>query len=93
MEDKLLRIEELAVLAEVSVQTINNWYRWKKIHPEEELAQLLPDYIQIGTRKSRYWAPADASRVIKFKSKLPRGRGGILGDVTQRHRHNKENKQ
>lgn len=86
-----LRVEQLAVMAGVSVQTINNWYRWKKLHPENELAQLLPDYIQSGVRKSRYWLATDADRIVEFKSKLPRGRGGIMGEVTQHHRHNKEN--
>ena len=31
MAEKLLRIEEVALLVDSSTQTINNWYRWKSM--------------------------------------------------------------
>lgn len=83
--EKLLKLEEVALLVNSSAQTINNWYRWKKLHPEHELAELLPNYIQRGSRQTRYWTQNDIWAITEFKSRLPHGRHGILGDVTQKH--------
>lgn len=83
MSDRLVKIEELAVMISTSVQTINNWYRWKALHPESEFAELLPDYIQEGNRRTRYWKTSDAWKLIVFKTTIPHGRNGILGDITQ----------
>lgn len=90
--EKLLRIEEVALLVGSSTQTINNWYRWKKIHPENELAKLLPDYIQQGNRQIRYWKNSDIWSIIEFKNSIPHGRNGILGDITQKRSKKKEDK-
>ena len=84
-EDKLLNLTEVAVMAGVSVQTINSWYKWKALHPEEELAKLLPDFTRIGTRNTRYWKQSDAFKLLEFRSALPQGRKGIMGDVTQKY--------
>jgi predicted DNA-binding transcriptional regulator AlpA len=90
--EKLLRIEEVALLVGSSTQTINNWYRWKKIHPENELTKLLPDYIQQGNRQIRYWKNSDIWSIIEFKNSIPHGRNGILGDITQKRSKKKEDK-
>lgn len=81
-----LRIEEVALRIGSSVQTINYWYRWKKLNPENEYAKLLPDYVQDGANQTRYWNSEDIWKLIEFKQKLPHGRKGILGDVTQKYR-------
>ncbi len=86
MSDRLVKIEELAVMINSSVQTINNWYRWKKIYPDNEYAKLLPDYIQNGSRKTRYWKTSDVWKIVEFKCKIPHGRNGILGEITQAKR-------
>ena len=83
MSDKL-RIEEVALLVGTSTQTINNWYRFKALHPENDLAQKLPDYEQSGPRQTRFWNKSDIWAITEFKNSLPHGRGGILGDVTQK---------
>lgn len=90
MGEQLIRIEEVALLIQSSVQTINNWYRWKKLNPNHELAKLLPDYIQSGSRQTRYWKKSDIIALTIFKNSIPHGRNGILGDITQ-NRNNKEN--
>ena len=82
--EQLLRIEEVALLVNTSTQTINNWYRWKKLNPNHELAKLLPDYIQEGPRQTRYWKKADVWTIAEFKSSIPHGRNGILGEITQK---------
>lgn len=90
MAEQLLRIEEVALLVGCSTQTLNNWYRWKKSHPTHELAELLPDYQQSGNRQIRYWTKADIWKIVEFKNTIPHGRNGILGEVTQRKKSNKE---
>lgn len=92
MAERLLRVEEVALLVNTSTQTIDNWYRWKKVHPEHEFAKLLPDYIQEGARQTRFWKQSDVWSITEFKSKLPHGRLGILGDVTQKHTKFNKNK-
>lgn len=90
MAEQLLRIEEVALLVKCSTQTLNNWYRWKKSHPTHKLAKLLPDYQQNGNRQIRYWKKADIWKIVEFKNTIPHGRNGILGEVTQRKKNNKE---
>ena len=89
MEEKL-RIEAVALFVSVSVQTLNNWYRWKRLHADHELAKLLPDYQQEGSRRIRYWNSSDMWKIIEFKNAIPHGRLGILGDVTQKQFKRKE---
>lgn len=83
-EDRLIKAPELAYLVNTSIQAITAWYKWKEMHPEHELAKLLPDYtVQKGGRKTRYWKYSDVWRLIEFKNSIPRGRNGIMGEATQ----------
>ena len=91
MDDRRIRIEELAFFVGSSAQTINNWYRWKKLNPNHELAKLLPDFEQDGDRQIRYWKQSDVNSVIEFKRTIPRGKNGILGEITQKYKHKEEN--
>lgn len=91
-DDRLLKVEEVALSVGVSVKTINNWYWFKRDHPEHELAELLPDFIQEGVRQTRYWKRSDLWKLLEFKSRLPVGRNGIMGDITQRYYHNRKKK-
>ena len=84
MAEKLLKIEEVALLLDVSTQTLNIWYKWARENPDNELAQLMPKYQQTGARQTRYWTQSDVWKLLEFKNKLPRGRGGVISDVTQR---------
>ena len=92
MKKELLKIEEVALIVGVSYHTINTWYRWKRLHPDHELAKLLPDFIQKGNRQTRYWSQADVWSIVAFKERLPRGRNGILADVTQKYIRNRTKK-
>ena len=83
MKEHLMKIEEVALMIDSSVQTLNNWYRFKKIHPDSIYSEMLPDYIQEGNRKTRYWNREDIWKLIQFKNAIPHGRNGILGDITQ----------
>lgn len=84
---RFLKIEEIAMTIGSSVQTINNWYRWKKQFPDNEYADLLPDYFQDGPKQTRYWKAEDIWKLIEFKKAIPHGRNGVLGPVTQPKRH------
>lgn len=79
----LLRIEEVAVLCGVSVQTVNNWYRFKRLNPDNELAKLLPEYETIG--KQRFWDKADINQITTFKRTMPKGCKGVMGNITQKY--------
>lgn len=92
MDEKMLRIEEVAVLVGVSTQTLNNWYRWKKLNPEHELAKLLPDYTQENERQVRFWKLSDVWKLKEFKTAKPNGCKGILGEITQKYLKNKKEK-
>ena len=81
-----IKIEERAMRIDSSVQTINNWYKWKRLNPDNELASLLPEYIQDGARQTRYWNTEDIWKMIEFKQHIIRGRNGVMGDVTQRRK-------
>lgn len=84
MSEQFLRIEEVALLIGASTQTVNNWYRWKALHPEHPLASKLPDYIQEKPRQTRYWKRSDIWSLAEFKSSIPHGCKGILGEITNK---------
>ncbi len=85
MENNLLKVEEVAVTLGCSVKTVNNWYAFKKLKPDNEYAKLLPDFIQNGNRQTRYWKSSDIWKLIEFKNTIPQGRNGVLGCVTQKY--------
>lgn len=83
--ENLLSVEEVAVSIGVSVQTINIWYRWKRQNPDNERAQLLPDFIQLGTRQARFWEKSSVLKLMEFKNSVKCGRNGVMGSVTQKY--------
>ena len=85
MNNNKLRIIEVAVLINRSVQTINMWYQWKRENPDNEYAKLLPEYEQDRNRGTRYWNREDIWRLIEFSQKIPKGRNGFMGEVTQKY--------
>ena len=92
-KDRLLRIEEVAICVGVSAKTINNWYWFKKSNPDNKLAKLLPDYVQAGERQIRRWHQSDMWKLIDFRSKVPHGRKGVMGSITQKYYHKNKEKQ
>ena len=91
-KERLLKLEEVAVLINSSGKSINNWYWFKRENPDNEYAKMLPDYIQEGGRQTRYWKESDVWKLIEFKQAIPKGRGGVMGDITQKYyRKEKQN--
>ena len=92
MEERLYSATEVCVLLDCSIYSLNNWYAFKRENPDNEYAQMLPDFVnkQVGTRRKRYWRHSDISKLIEFKAVIPHGRNGILGSVTQKYVKKKE---
>lgn len=86
-QTRLLKLEEVAILIGSSGKSINNWYWFKRENPDNEYAKMLPDYIQEGSRQTRYWNEHDIWKLIEFKQCIPKGRNGIMGSVTQKYYH------
>ena len=91
MGDKLLNVSEVSLLIGSSIQTIASWYRWKALHPDHELAKVIPDFTRVGNRRTRYWTQDDVWKLIEFKNSIPQGRNGVMGDVTQKYVKKKGN--
>lgn len=84
-EQRLLKVEEVAVILGVSVKTINNWYWYRRENPDTELAQLLPDYQQERPTSARQWKLEDVDRLAEFKNHIVVGRKGHMGSITQKY--------
>ena len=79
--EKLLTATKVAQHLDISVPTLNNWYRWYN----QEASKLkdvpkLPDFIQASSRSTRYWEEKDLEKLAAFQAWLPRGRGGVMGN-------------
>ena len=55
-----------------------------------EYSKMLPDFERKTGRGTRYWQSDDVAKLIEFRAKVPHGRNGILGDVTQRYTRKKK---
>lgn len=93
VKERLLKLEEVAVIIGSSFKSINNWYAFKRANPDNEYAKMLPDFIQNGERQTRYWREGDLWRLIEFKQSIPQGRNGIMGCITQKYYRNREGKE
>ena len=87
--ERLLTSQEVALLVNRYPTTISMWYRWKKQNPEDELAKLLPDYIQDHPRAPRFWRESDVYKLIEFEHHIVKGRKGVMGSVTQKYQKKK----
>lgn len=88
--ERLLKLEEVAVLIGSSGKSINNWYMFKRENPKNEYAKMLPDFVQNGPRQTRYWKESDIWKLVKFKQSIPQGRNGVMGSVTQKYYHKED---
>ena len=79
----LLTMDEVAVAVGVTRQTIYLWYKYKAEKPDSEYAKLLPECIVIG--RQRFWNKSDINNLRRYKKALPKGRNGVMGDVTQKY--------
>ena len=69
----------------VSTVTLTNWYRYyndPKIDKPKDMPPL-PQYEQSGPRATRYWDKDDIRQIRKFQKWIPKGRGGVMGEVSK----------
>lgn len=79
----LFTIEEVAVAISTSAQTIRSWYRFKKKFPDNEYAKLLPNPMIFGKYHQKVWDKSGIDALRYYKSVIPKGRNGVMGDITQ----------
>lgn len=84
-----IKITALALKLNCSTQSINNWYKWRELNPNHELAKYLPNFEVDPKTGTRYWDEEDVWLLLNFKTRLPIGKNGILGEVT--HKKGKSN--
>ena len=85
MSERLLNATEVALAIGISVHTLDLWYRFKRQYPQNEYAKILPAYTKKTMKSNRYWKQSDIWRLMDFKKRIPKGRSGIMGSVTQRY--------
>ena len=86
MSEKLLKAVEVALLLDISVPTLGNWYVFKRDNPDSDMAKMLPDPVQKAPRQTRYWKESDIPKLLEFKSSIVWGRNGFMGAITQRYK-------
>ena len=72
MEGRFIKATELSYKVGASIQTITMWYKFKEENPDNEYSQMLPDYVRIGAKKTRYWREGDIERRSSFEREFPR---------------------
>lgn len=83
--EKYYRAEETAAMVGISLQTLNIWYAFKRLNPNSERAQMIPDCIQADKHMVRYWTKNDIKKLKRFKETVKHGRNGVMGSITQRY--------
>lgn len=95
MEQKLLRVSQVARALEISNATLNNWYEWyqdESFQKPEDMPPL-PEPIVFTHGKDgeplkvfrRAWKEEDIPVLETFKKWLPRGRVGVMGEFSSRY--------
>ena len=80
---KKLTATKVAQHLDISMMTLNNWYRWY-LDPDTEKPKdmpKLPMYEQSKERAPRYWKESDLPKLKKFQEWIPKGRGGLMGST------------
>lgn len=93
MEERLIRIEEVAMLLDVNQYTIERWYKFKRENPDNEYAKLLPEFIykvNSKNRNTRYWKASDVEQLKKFEQSIVQGVNGFMGSVTNNKKKEKK---
>lgn len=80
-----LNANEISLAVGISTHTLDIWYRFKRENPEHPFAKLLPEYTKESEKAPRQWKQGDVWKLIDFKNRIPKGRNGVMGMVTQRY--------
>lgn len=76
-----LTSNKVAQALDISVSTLNNWYKWDACAGAERPKDMpaLPKYVQHTERGPRYWNEEDIPALQAFRDSIPKGRGGVMG--------------
>lgn len=88
---KLLTADEVCKELNISIFTLNNWYRYKRENPEDDLAQILPEYTKRTATSPRQWRRGDLKKLTKFKETRKLGSKGQMSKSLQKY-YKKEEK-
>lgn len=91
-KEEMVTATEVCVMVGISIYTLNTWYKFKKLHPKHELSKLLPKPVQANSRAPRLWKRSDVEGIMEFKSRRPKGRNGVMGDLQPKCRRAKNGK-
>lgn len=85
-QGKYLTTPQVAERVGVSTKTLNNWYKYY-VSDSEKPANMpeLPMYIQKVYRGLKLWKPEDIDKIIAFKEWIPRGKNGVMADISSRY--------
>jgi hypothetical protein len=92
-ELELITASKVANALDISVKTLTTWYKWYN-DPDEvkpDNMPILPDYKQKNPQAPRYWKKSDIKKIKEFKMWLPRGRNGVMGNLTNQYSKKKGN--
>ena len=84
---KMLTASNVANELNISVKTLTNWYKWfydDSIKKPENYPKL-PNYTQLYERGPRMWTESDIEKLREFQTWLPRGRSGVMGEVSSKY--------
>lgn len=88
----LINATQVCALCDISIYTLNAWYRFKQKEPDNEYAKILPEFIKEQGATTRWWDIKDVDKLLTFKKSIPHGRNGVLGNVTQVYTRKERNK-
>ena len=80
-----LTAQQVVVLLGISENTLNFWYRFKRDNPDNEYAKLLPEYVKASEKSRRLWKKDDLWKFAEFQKSLPKGRNGVMGEVSSKY--------
>jgi len=81
----MLTLNQVCSRLKISRYTLENWYRFKREYPDDELALLLPDYYKERVNSQRFWNKADIKRLREFKNSRKLGRNGQMSKSIQKY--------
>lgn len=90
-EEYTLSINKISQLLDISQNTIGNWYKWYNKNKSEKIPEL-PSYYQKGVKGQRFWKESDIPKLIVFRDWVPKGRGGLMGDLNCKYYRRKKEK-
>jgi hypothetical protein len=86
-KNNMLNATNVSAILDISVVTLNNWYKWYNDTSIEKPINTppLPMYLQETPRGKRLWNMVDIKLIKKFKDWIPKGRGGVMGEVSSKY--------